>query len=109
LQKTMNQTHNSLDATARPFAAAILQFYGSDFAPKLAASLTGEQPEEIHFAFTAMLAGTGAACQCDPSTEMPRIERLLREAREAFEIVKRGGMEAAAWAALAAVQQSAKC
>lgn len=104
----MNNYQPALDAAARPFAAAILKFYGSGLAPALAATLTGERPGAIHFAFVAMLAGTGAAGECDPLTETQRIERLLREARDAFEMVKRGGMEAAAWKALAAVQQGSR-
>lgn len=108
----MNEYQHTLDADTRPFAAAILQFYGSEIAPALApalaATLTGERPGAIHFAFVAMLAGTGAAGECDPLTETQRIERLLCEARDAFDMVKRGGMEAAAWKALAAVQQTAR-
>lgn len=103
----MNEYQHTLDPDSRPFAAAILQFYGSEIAPALAATLTGERPGAIHFAFVAMLAGTAAACECDPLTQGQRTERLLREARDAFDIVRRGGMQVAALKALGAVQQAA--
>lgn len=101
--KQMNEHYSSLSASARPFAAAIIRLHSADDAPEFTSALASVHTEPVHEAFAECLEKTLLATLELGERDLSRFYTLLRESKQAFEIVQRSGLQDAAYEALGVV------